>query len=281
MGPRDVQFFVNRLQVTLRGLDLRAGRPNAVLLLSGAAAEASETMAAVIAKALFGDPERVVSIDLGRMVHAEDVALLVGAPPGYVGYSDALPLHALAQIPWSVVRFENADLCHPSVRAVVNQGLIEGRLTDGRGKPIYFSDAVVMLTAEITWETHRSLGFAVDQEEGVASPNVFKAVAESIGPDLAGQIDLFLPGLQPVEVSKEWLKDTMLADLSTRFLKQGIRLEWDASLLDWMVNSRKQFLSGHDWERWVDYSLSPAIVDYLPKPGGPQSGGSQSKNRTG
>ena len=270
MAARDVQFFLNRLQVTLRALDLRAGRPNAVLLLSGAAAEASGTMAAVIAKALFGDSERVVSIDLGRMVHAEDVALLVGAPPGYVGYSDALPLHVLAQIPWSVVRFENADLCHPSVRALINEGLIEGRLTDGRGKSIYFSDTVVVLTANITWETQRSLGFPVVQEEGVAAPNVFKAVAESIGPDLAGQIDLFLPGLQPVEVSKEWLKDTMLADLSARFLKQGIQLEWDASLLDWMVKARKQFLSGHDWERWVDYSLSPAIVDYLPKPGGPK-----------
>jgi ATP-dependent Clp protease ATP-binding subunit ClpA len=204
------------------------------------------------------------------MVHPEDVALLVGAPPGYVGYSDSLPLHALAQIPWCVVRFENADLCHPSIRAVVNQALQEGRLTDGRGKPIYFSDAVVLLTANITWQTQRSLGFQLNQEEGAAATDVLKAVSESIGAELAGQVDLFLPGLRPVEVSKEWLKDTMLADLAERFLKQGLQLEWDASLLDWMVQAHHQFQSGHDWERWVDYSLSPAIVNYLPKPGGPK-----------
>lgn len=270
MGPDEVQYFLSRLQVTLRGLDLRAGRPNAVLLLSGGAAEASETIAGVIAHALFGDAERVVSIDLSRMVHPEDVALLLGAPPGYVGYSDSLPLHKLAQIPWCVVRFEHADMCHPSVRAVVNSGLQEGRLTDGRGKPIYFSDTVVLLTAGITWESQRPIGFAVDQEENAGGPNLFKLIAESIGPELAGQIDLFLPGLRPVEVSKEWLKDTMLADLHERFLKQGVKLEWDSSLLDWMAQSRRQFQSGHDWERWVDYSLSPAIVEYLPKPGGPK-----------
>jgi len=40
--------------------------------------------------------------------------------------------------------------------------------------------------------------------------------------------------------------------------------------VDWLAESRNQFLSERDWERWIDYSLSPAIVDYLPKPGGPK-----------
>ena len=166
MRPEEVQGLLNRLQVTMRGLDVRASRPNAVLLLSGAAAESSETLARTIAGALFGDPERVVTIDLSRMVHPEDVSLLVGAPPGYVGYSDTLPLHRLAQIPWCVVRFENVDLCHPSIRAVITQGVLEGRLTDGRGKPIYFSDTVIMMTAEITLQTQHSLGFRLQRRTG-------------------------------------------------------------------------------------------------------------------
>ena len=271
MQEDEITILLSRLQVTMRGLDLRSGRPNAVLLLAGAAAESSETLAGVIAGALFGDPERVVSIELSRMVHPEDISLLVGAPPGYVGYSDALPLHTLAQIPWSVVRFENIDLCHPSVRAVINQGIQDGRLTDGRGKPIYFSDTVVLLTADIILETQRPLGFQLKADvEGSAGADIFRSVAESIGEPLAEQVDLFLPGVRPMEISKEWLKDQLLADLSQRYLKQGLRLEWDATLVEWLAASRQQFQSAHDWERWVDYSLSPAIVEYLPKPGGPK-----------
>lgn len=271
MRTEEVQSLFSRLQVTMRGLDLRAGRPNAVLLLSGAAAESSETLARTIAHALFGDPERVVTIDLSRMVHPEDVSLLVGAPPGYVGYSDSLPLHTLAQIPWSVVRFENVDLCHPSVRAVLVQAVQDGRLTDGRGKPIYFSDTVVLLTATIVFQSQRSLGFKVNgEQEGVAASAVYQAIAEAIGSELTDQIDLFMPGLQPAEISEAWVQNHMLADLAERYLKQGLRLEWDPSLVEWMAQSRNQFPSEHDWERWVDYSLSPAIVDYLPKLGGPK-----------
>ncbi len=270
MRPEEVGGLLNRLQVTMRGLDLRASRPNAVLLLSGAAAELSETISRTIAGSLFGDGERVIAIDMSRMQHPEDISLLVGAPPGYIGYSERLPLHRLIQIPWCVVRLENIDQCHPSVRAVINQGLQEGRLTDGQGKSIYFSDAVVLMTAEVAIQVQRSLGFQLKEEQGVEVSDVYKAVAETIGNDLASQVDLFMPGIRPATVSKVWLKDHMLADLAERYLKQGLQLNWDTSLVDWLAESRNQFLSERDWERWIDYSLSPAIVDFLPRPGGPR-----------
>lgn len=268
MGKDEVSILLDRLQVTMRGLDLRASRPNAVLLLSGSAAESSETLASTIAGALFGDSQRVVSIDMSRMLHPEDVSLLVGAPPGYVGYSDSLPLHRLAQIPWCVVRFENIDLCHPSIRAFVTQSITDGRLVDGRGKAIYFSDTLILMTANINLRVQRSLGFQLKEEKGVKPSEVFQVVADAVGEELAGQVDLFLPGVRPVAISREWLQEHLLADLSARFLKQGLSLNWDESLVNWLLESRNQFASERDWERWMDYSLSPAIVDYLPKPGG-------------
>ena len=114
----------------------------------------------------------------------------------------------------------------------------------------------------------RSLGFQLKDEKGVEPSEIYQEVAEAVGEELAGQVDLFLPGVRPVAISKEWLQEHMLADLAIRFLKQGLRLQWDESLVSWLLESRNQFASERDWERWVDYSLSPAIVDYLPKPGG-------------
>jgi ATP-dependent Clp protease ATP-binding subunit ClpC len=85
LPTKAVGQLMDRLQVTLRGLDLRTTRPNAVVLLSGDAAHISERLASTLAEALFGSPDRVITIDFSRMWHAEDINLLVGAPPGYVG----------------------------------------------------------------------------------------------------------------------------------------------------------------------------------------------------
>ncbi|HCJ09534.1 MAG TPA: hypothetical protein DHW14_00005, partial [Clostridiales bacterium] len=92
----DIQTLGDRLQVTMRGLDLRPERPNAVVLLTGDAASRARTIAETIARSLYGAPERVVDVDFGRLVHESDVNVLVGAPPGYIGYSDSLPLHRVA-----------------------------------------------------------------------------------------------------------------------------------------------------------------------------------------
>ncbi len=264
LSNEELQALVNRLQVTMRGLDIRSTRPNAVVLLSNQAAEASETVANTLAAALYGDTKRVVTIDLSRMVQPEDVTLLVGAPPGYIGYSDSLPLHRLAQTPWCVVRFENIDLCHPQIRAVVGQAITEGKLTDGRGRPIYFSDTIVLLTASIKFATHRSLGFQM-REEHIEAQEVYQAVSDAIGPELADQVDLFLPGVRVMEISKDWLNERLLSGVAERYLKQGVRLAWDNSLIDWLYEQRLQFLNERDWERWIDDTLSPQIIPHLPQ----------------
>ena len=179
LSDEDVHALVNRLQVTLRGLDLRPTRPNAVLLLTGQVAENSEGLAEGIASALFGAPDRVIAIDFSRFAHPEDINLLVGAPPGYVGYSESLPIHRLVQIPWSVLRLENIDACYPGIREVVTRALAEGFITDGRGKAIYMSDAVVLLTAHLIQSQQRGLGFA--PVEAGATANLFQQAENSSG----------------------------------------------------------------------------------------------------
>ena len=71
MSGDELQALLNRLQVTMRGLDIRSTRPNAILLLSNQAAEASETVANTLAVSLFGDVKRVVTIDLSRMLEMD------------------------------------------------------------------------------------------------------------------------------------------------------------------------------------------------------------------
>jgi ATP-dependent Clp protease ATP-binding subunit ClpC len=266
LSDEDVHTLVNRLQVTLRGLDLRPTRPNAVLLLTGQVAESSEGLAEAIAGALFGSPDRVIAIDFSRFAHPEDINLLVGAPPGYVGYSESLPIHRLVQIPWSVLRFENIDACHPGIREVVTRALAEGFITDGRGKSIYLSDAVVLLTAHLAQDQQRGLGFA-PVEAGI-NVNLFQQAETFLGPELVSQVDLIAAGVKESEdTQRRWIEKHLLLDLSERYIKQGLKLEWDRSAIDWLVSQQGLQINEREWERFVDGHLSPAIIPYLPKAG--------------
>ncbi len=265
LGKSEVEALANRLQVTMRGLDMRSGRPNAVVLLTAEARERSEDLAAVIAEAMYGNADRVIAIDFSRFLHPEDVNLLVGAPPGYIGYSDTLPLHRLAQTPWCVLRLENVDACHPYIRQVLAQSFKDGCLMDGRGRPMYLSDTIVLLSADITLQVRRGIGFFAEPET-IDAQDVETAMNESLGGDLSGQVDLMLFGHQEAgTVSEQWVRDNLLDPLQKRYAKQGLALDWDNSLVSWLVGALSQGFGESDWERWVDRVFTPQVIVYLPR----------------
>jgi ATP-dependent Clp protease ATP-binding subunit ClpC len=258
----DVQALLNRLQVTMRGMDVRPARPNAIALLAGDAAANSEAIAQAIADALFGGSDRDIAIDLSRFVHPEDVTMLIGAPPGYIGYSDALPLHRLAQMPWCVLRLENIDVCHPQIRTVLTQGLASGFITDARGKRLYLSDAVVLLTAGLPASAARAIGFKLAGEPFEVSETV--NVAAALGEELAAQVDLvYTSVLRSAATRRRWLEEHLLADLAARYAKQGLELKWDETFVQWLVGRGERSRSQRDWERLMDESIGPLLVPHL------------------
>lgn len=264
LTENESQALINRLQVTMRGLDMRSARPNAVVCLSGDGTDNGAAFAEVVAEHLFDAPDRVITIDCSRFSQPEDINLLVGAPPGYVGYSDRLPIHRLLQIPWSVLLFERIDTAHPRIREVLAQAFLDGWLMDGRGKTIYLSDTIIVMTAEMNLATHRGLGFHPEAEQ-VTEDSLSAEITARLGDSLAEQVDLFSFGAaESAGVSIEWLKDHFLSELCERYMKQGLQIDWDASFMDWLSTQQAHQLSEHDWEAWVDRYLTPAIIPYLP-----------------
>lgn len=267
LTSEEINILINRLQVTMRGLDMRASRPNAILLLTGEAIENSQSLSETISNTLFGSTDRIISIDFSRFNEPEDINMLIGAPPGYVGYNDRLPLHRVAQIPWCVLRFERVDACHPRIREVLAQSFSDGWIMDGRGKNLYLSDVIVVLTADVSFESHRGLGFR-PEENHLTAEEVFQSVVARIGDNLAEQVDLFSFGRISTEgVSPEWLQNNFLADIYHRYLKQGVKLTWDPSFLNWMVQQQGSRYSEREWENWVDSYLTPSIIPYIPPSG--------------
>jgi len=258
----NIATLIGRLEVTLRGLDLRSSRPNAMILLLDQAAAASEALASVIAENLFGASDRVITIDCSRFVHPADVTMLLGAPPGYIGYSDSLPLHRLIQMPWSVLRCEHIEGCHPQVLAVLLQALAAGVLTDARGKRIYLSDTIVILTASVNIEEHRSIGFR--QAETAQRSDTRRAAAAALGDDIAGLADLICATLPILDAAQRHFLGRLLADLAERYRSQGLIIHWDISLIDWLSKQQDSSASQLDWERLIDEQVNSQLIHDLP-----------------
>jgi ATP-dependent Clp protease ATP-binding subunit ClpC len=264
----DAASLVERLEVTMRGLDVRQARPNGIVLLLDEAVETAEPLAEMIADALFGASDRVVVLDLSRFVHPGDVALLVGAPPGYIGYSDVLPLHRVAQMPWCVLRLENVHACHPAVREVVVQALADGFIAESRGKRIYLSDVVVIATAPVAKElATRKVGFGREDEERAPSRahDDARHRAEAIvGTPFVAQCDLVCTKVPAAgEKQTAYLREVLLTQIAVRYREQDIELSWDKTLLEWLAARHGANASIREWERLVDEELTPAIVPHL------------------
>ena len=259
LSEAGIEALAGRLQVTMRGLDIRMVRPNAVLLLAGNAAKHGQALAETICNSLFESVDRIVKIDMGRFTSQHDITLLLGAPPSYVGYNESLPIHRIKQYPWCVALFDNVDAGHQSIQQVLGQAFTDGFFVDGQNRKIYLSDVVVVMTAPgIEQKNARTMGFQLEGSE----PDGDRAlVRKYIDVDIVNSIDVIC--FDVGEKGKkwgEWLRSGILNELSERFSKLGVNLLWDNSILEWIDTYCTDYSCQSDLERLIDERLSPAIL---------------------
>ncbi|MEO8286573.1 MAG: AAA family ATPase [Chloroflexota bacterium] len=266
LKPGAVKSLVNQLSVATRRLDFSASRPNAVVLLTGAAARNSRQLSEVLAGALFGSTERVVEIDFSRMIQSHDTTMLIGASPGYVGYSNALPIHTLLQMPWSVLLCENVQATHPAVLGILTQALATGVMNDAQGKKIYLSDTVVVLTAPSDAPNESG---AVSLSGGREQESSLSTVSELLrggGLDvrLLDQCDLVCHQVPDNAGSlRAWVTKQFLPELADRYRKHGVQISWHLSIVDWLLSGTEP-TTRSTVRLKVDRVMNPAIMPYLP-----------------
>jgi ATP-dependent Clp protease ATP-binding subunit ClpB len=107
-------------------------------------------LARALAEFLFDDEKSMVRIDMGEYMEKFSVSRLIGAPPGYVGYDEGGQLtEAVRRRPYSVVLLDEIEKAHPDVFNVLLQVLDDGRLTDGQGRTVDFTNAVMIMTSNL------------------------------------------------------------------------------------------------------------------------------------
>jgi ATP-dependent Clp protease ATP-binding subunit ClpB len=103
-----------------------------------------------LAQLLFDDEKALTRIDMSEYMEKFSVSRLIGAPPGYVGYDQGGQLtEVVRRRPYSVILFDEIEKAHPDVFNVLLQLLDDGRLTDGQGRVVDFTNSVIIMTSNL------------------------------------------------------------------------------------------------------------------------------------
>ena len=128
----------------------RGGRPRGVLFFAGPTGVGKTELAKAMTKLIFGDEQAYKRFDMSEFSAEHSDARLIGAPPGYVGYDAGGELiNAVRERPFSFLLFDEVEKAHPRILDKFLQILEDGRLTDGRGETVFFSESVIIFTSNL------------------------------------------------------------------------------------------------------------------------------------
>ena len=202
-------------------------RPIGSFLFLGPTGVGKTELARTLAQALFDSEDCVIRIDMSEYMEKHAVSLLIGAPPGYVGYEEGGQLtEAVRRHPYAVVLFDEIEKAHPDVFNSLLQLLDDGRLTDSQGRTVDFKNTVVIMTSNIG---------SAHLEEGLSDTG--GEIPEEIRKDVMGHLRVhfrpeFLNRIDDVVLFKpltlaeiEIVVGLILQDLGHRLVDRGIDLE--------------------------------------------------------
>ncbi len=199
-------------------------RPIGSFLFLGPTGVGKTELARALAEFLFDDERAMVRIDMSEYMEKHSVSRLVGAPPGYVGYEQGGQLtEAVRRRPYSVVLLDEVEKAHPDVFNVLLALMDDGRLTDGQGRTVDFSNTVLIMTS--------NLG------AGLAPEGVMQAVHMHFKPEFVNRIDEVVVFHRLGEEHIAEIVGVQIDLLRDRLVARGLGLEITDEARTWLAHA--------------------------------------------
>lgn len=196
-------------------------RPLGSFIFLGPTGVGKTELAKALAEFLFDDEAAMVRIDMSEYMEKHSVSRLIGAPPGYVGYDEGGQLtEAVRRRPYSVVLFDEIEKAHPDVFNVLLQVLDDGRITDGQGRTVDFTNTVLIMTSNIG-----SQFILNEQDAAVRNEKALNALRGHFRPEFLNRVDdiIIFDRLQADDLKH--IIRIQLQRVSKRLAARGLKME--------------------------------------------------------
>ena len=212
-------------------------RPIASFLFLGPTGVGKTELSKALAAQLFDSQEAMVRIDMSEYMEKHAVSRLIGAPPGYVGYEEGGQLtEAVRRRPYAVILFDEVEKAHPDVFNVMLQILDDGRVTDGQGRTVDFTNTVLILTSNIGSQS--ILDLAGDPaRHGEMEERVNGALRGHFRPEFLNRLDesIIFHSLRSDELRQ--IVILQVARLRQRLAERKLGLVLSEEALDWLAQA--------------------------------------------